>query len=180
MIQGRSVEQCCRRRRPGPPSERRLRLRSLENRLNVKCRNCGDLISRERADAGYDYCVKPACVEICIRPLNVVAVGVNKSNDHLTLREQLDIPRIVARTRTDGGQYGIAHRPEQPRQAEVLTDGQRIARMRQDLEALLAECGDQAERANLIDAHNARVRRMNIRYRRTGLYRESDAPRTGS
>jgi hypothetical protein len=151
----------------------------MENRLKLKCRNCGDVVSEERADAGYDYCVKPACVEACIRPLNVVAVGVNKSNDQLALREQLDIPRIAARTRTDGGQYGIAHRPER-RQPEVLTDGQLITRMRLDLEALLADCRDPAERANLIDAHNARVRRMNIRYRRTGLYRESDSTRVRS
>jgi hypothetical protein len=143
--------------------------------LNLKCRNCGELISDERAEAGYDYCMQPACVEACIRPLNVVAVGVNKSNDQLALREELDIPRIAARTRTDGGQYGIAHRPSR-REPEVLTDGQRITRMRQDLEARLKECGDEAERARLIDAHNARVRRMNIRFRRIGLYHESDSP----
>ena len=143
----------------GPRARQRLEV--VENRLN------------------YDYCMRQACVEACIRTLNVVAVGVNKSNDLLVLREQLDIPRIAARARADGGQYGIAHRPTR-RQPEVLTDGQRITRMRQDLEARLAECGDQAERATLIDAHNARVRRMNIRYRRTGLYRESDSPRARS
>jgi len=36
----------------------------------------------------------PTCVEACIRPLNVVAIAVNKSNEQLALREQLDIPRI--------------------------------------------------------------------------------------
>jgi hypothetical protein len=149
----------------------------MENCLNTKCRNCGDPVSEERADAGYDYCMKPRCVEVCIRPLNVVAVGVNKSNAQLALREQLDIPRIVARTRTDGGQYGIPHRPARL-EPEVLTDGQRITRMRRDLEARLEVCGDQAERAKLIDAYNARVRRMNIRYRHIGLYRESESSRS--
>ncbi len=114
--------------------------------------------------------MKPACVEACIRPLNVVAVGVNKSNDQLALREQLDIPRFAGRTRADGGQYGAADRPAR-REPEVLTDGQRITRMRQDLEAQLEECGDEVEQAKLIDEYNARVRRMNIRYRRIGLYR---------
>jgi hypothetical protein len=143
--------------------------------LNMKCRHCGDPVSKERTDAGYDYCMKPACVEVCKRPLNVVAVGVNKSNDQLVLREQLDIPQIAARTRNDGGQYGVAHQPER-RGPEVLTDGQRIARMRQDLEVRLEACKDPVERARLIDAYNARVRRMNIRYRRTGRYRDDHPP----
>jgi hypothetical protein len=116
--------------------------------------------------------MKAACVEACIRPLNVVAVGVNKSNDQLVLREHLDIPQIAGRSRTDGGQYGARHRPPR-REPEALTDGQRITRMREVLEAGLETCADPAERAKLIDAYNARVRRMNIRYRRTGLYNES-------
>jgi hypothetical protein len=151
----------------------------LGERLNLKCRRCGDPVSEERTDAGYDYCMKPACVEACIRPLNVVAIAVNKSNDQLALREQLDIPRIGGRSRVDGGQYGVAYRPAQ-REPEVLTDGQRIARRRQVLEARLEDRDDKAERARLIDAYNARVRRMNIRYRRSGLYREIDPPATAS
>ncbi len=139
----------------------------------MKCRNCGDPVSEERADAGYDYCMKPACVEACIRPLNVVAIAVNKSNEQLALREQLDIPRIAGRIRADGGQYGAVHRPAR-REPKALTDGQRITRMRQDLEAQLDDCGNEAERAKLIDAHNAQVRRMNIRFRRTGLYQDND------
>jgi len=151
----------------------------VEIRSNLKCRHCGDPVSEERADAGYDYCLRPDCVEACIRPLNVVAVAVNKSNDQLALREQLDIPRIVGRTRTDGGQYGVVHRPP-PHDPEVLTDGQRIERMRQSLEARLVKCQDHDDRAKLIDAYNARVRRMNIRYRRTGLYPEGERPRVRS
>ena len=67
----------------------------------------------------------------------------------------------------DGGQYGAVHRPAR-REPKALTDGQRITRMRQDLEAQLDDCGSEAERAKLIDAYNAQVRRMNIRFRRTG------------
>ncbi len=58
----------------------------------------------------------------------------------------------------------------------MLTDGQRIGRMRKRLEAQLEKCQDHDERAKLIDAYNARVRRMNIRYRRTGLYSEATEP----
>jgi hypothetical protein len=47
--------------------------------------------------------------------------------------------------------------------------------MRRRLDARLRDCTDQSERTRLIDAYNGEVRRMNIRYRRTGLYR--DAPR---
>jgi hypothetical protein len=42
--------------------------------------------------------------------------------------------------------------------------------MRRQLEAELEECTDQAERSRLIDTYNAQVHRMNIRYRRIGLY----------
>ena len=144
------------------------------DRLNLKCRNCGDLVSEDRAEAGYDYCMKPSCVEACMRPLNLVAVGVNKSNDQLVLREQLDIPLIAAGTRADGGQYGVARRPAR-RKLEVLTDGQRIARMRRNLEARLEACENQVERTRLIDSYNAQLRRMNIRFRRTGLYSKSES-----
>lgn len=147
--------------------------------MNLKCRHCGEIVTEERVEAGYDYCIKPGCVEACIRALNVVAVGVNKSNDQLVLREQLDIPEIASRTRTDGGQYGARHRPAR-REPEALTDGQRITRMRRELEARLETCKDETERARLVDAYNARVRRMNIRFRRTGLYEERERVRTGS
>ena len=150
-----------------------------EKRSKLNCRQCGESVPEERIDAGYDYCVKPACVEACLRPLNVVAIAVNKSNDQLALREQLDIPAIVSRTRTDGGQYGAAHRPP-TREPRVLTDGQRIARMREVLEARLEACQDPVERARLIDTYNARVRRMNIRFRRMGLYSQSDPRRVRS
>jgi hypothetical protein len=151
-------------------------VQAVEGCSNLKCRNCGDLVPEERAGAGYDYCMRTACVEACLRPLNVVAVGVNKSNDQLVLREQLGIPRIVGRSRADGGQYGVARRPAR-RESQALTDGQRITRMRQDLLARLETCGDDVERAKLVDSYNARVRRMNIRYRHAGLYSESGRPR---
>jgi hypothetical protein len=44
--------------------------------------------------------------------------------------------------------------------------------MRRRLEAQLRSCTSKTERSRLIRAHNAEVRKMNIRYRRTGLYPE--------
>lgn len=137
----------------------------------MRCRYCGESIPQERVNEGYDYCVKQECCEQGLRALNVVAIHVNKSNDQFALREQLDIPEIAGGAHVDGGQYGIPHRPAR-REPEVLTDGQRIERMRRGLEARLRGCTDEAERTRLIDAYNSQVRRMNIRYRRTGLYRD--------
>jgi hypothetical protein len=141
----------------------------------LNCTYCGDRIPDERAQEGYDYCVKQECSKQGLRALNVVAIHVNKSNDQYALREQLDIPEIEGGAQVDGGQYGIRHRPPR-REQEVLTDGQRIDRMRRRLEARLDDCTDDAERSRLIDAYNSEVRRMNIRYRRTGLYRKDLRP----
>jgi hypothetical protein len=137
----------------------------------LNCRYCGDTIPEERVHEGYEYCVKEACCAQGMHALNVVAIHVNKSNDQYALREQLDIPEIAGGTRIEGGHYGIPYRPKEP-EPEVLTDGQRIVRMRRRLEDRLRGCTDKAERTRLIDAYNSQVRRMNIRYRRTALYRE--------
>ena len=136
----------------------------------LKCKNCGDALPVERSKSGYDYCTKPACVEVCMRSPNVVAIHVNKSNDQYVLRKDLNIPQVAGRTRVDGGHYGAPPRPRRTSRSGSLTDGQRIDRMRRELEAELEECTDQAERSRLIDTYNAQVRRMNIRYRRIGLY----------
>jgi len=52
--------------------------------------------------------------------------------------------------------------------------------MRHKLEAQLEKCRDPDERARLIDAYNARVRRMNIRFRRIGLYIAGERTRVRS
>lgn len=109
-----------------------------------------------------------------MRPLHVVAISVNKSNDQYALREQLDIPEHAGGTLVDGGQYGIPHRPRR-REPEVLSDGQKIKAMRRRLEDQLRSATTKAERSRLIRAYNAQVRKMNIRYRRSGLYREDPA-----
>ncbi|MBO0715537.1 MAG: hypothetical protein J2P59_12330 [Acidimicrobiales bacterium] len=137
----------------------------------MNCRYCGEELPRERSTEGFDYCVKADCVERGMRPLNVVAISVNKSNDQYALREQLDIPEHAGGTLVDGGQYGIPHRPRR-REPEVLSDGQKIKRMRRHLEDQLRSCTSKTERSRLIRAYNAQLRTMNIRYRRAALYRE--------
>lgn len=112
-----------------------------------------------------------------MRPLHVVAISVNKSNDQYALREQLDIPEHAGGILVDGGQYGIPHRPRR-REPEILSDGQKIKAMRRRLEDQLRGATSNAERSKLIRAYNARVRTMNIRYRRAGLYREDPAVST--
>jgi hypothetical protein len=52
--------------------------------------------------------------------------------------------------------------------------------MRRELEVRLEACPAEIERAKLIDAHKARVRRMNIRFPRTGLYPRRDSEQAGS
>ncbi|HEX4219040.1 MAG TPA: hypothetical protein VHZ02_11760 [Acidimicrobiales bacterium] len=142
----------------------------------VNCKNCGDALPEERRSSGYDYCTAPACVEACLRGPNVLAIHVNKSNDQYVLRKDVDIPQVVGGTRVDGGHYGAPPRPHRPSRPRSLTDGQQIDRMRRELDATLEKCVDKAERSRLIDTYNARVRRMNIRYRRMGLYpREAQA-----
>lgn len=138
---------------------------------SLKCKYCGDELPQERSNEGFDYCVRAACVERGIRPLHVVAISVNKSNDQYALREQLGIPENGSKAVVDGGQYGVPHRPRR-QEPEVLTDGQRIERMRHRLEDQLRSCTNMSERSKLIRAYNAQVRKMNIRYRRTGLYPE--------
>jgi hypothetical protein len=137
----------------------------------VNCRYCGESLPEERANEGYDYCVEKDCSEQGLHALNVVAIHVNKSNDQFALREQLDIPEISGGSTIEGGQYGIPYRRKK-QEPEVLTDGQRIERMRRRLEDRLRHCTDKSERTRLIDAYNSQVRRMNIRYRRTALYRD--------
>ena len=80
----------------------------MENRLNLKCRHCGDLVVEERVDAGYDYCLKPSCVEACIRPLSVVAVAVKISNCEAVVAVDIDATRAV---QNRAPRFGLRQRP---------------------------------------------------------------------
>ena len=46
----------------------------------ASCVTCGDRLHPERAEK-YDYCTRPECRERNAKPLEIVAVGVNKAAD---------------------------------------------------------------------------------------------------
>jgi hypothetical protein len=133
----------------------------------LKCRNCGGEFSAERAELGYDYCTSPACVEACLEPLNVVAVSVNKAADQYVLREHLRLPKHVAKSSIDAGSGSLGLRfrkTPRPRQPRSTSDA--IAELESQLDAQLAGEEDPARRRKLLNDHNAKLRRLNIRYRR--------------
>ncbi len=133
----------------------------------MKCRNCGGEFSAERAELGYDYCTSPACVEACLEPLNVVAVAVNKAADQYVLREHLRLPKHVAKSSIDAGSGSLGLRfrkPPAPRQPRTTSDA--IAALESELDAQLAVEDDPARRRKLMNDHNAKLRRLDIRYRR--------------
>jgi hypothetical protein len=136
----------------------------------LSCRNCGGEFSAERAELGYDYCTRPACVEACLEPLNVVAVSVNKAADQYVLREHLRLPKHLAESSIDAGSLGPRFRkPPAPRRPKSTSDA--IAELESELDAELAVEDDPARRRKLMNDHNAKLRRLNIRYRRVAQRR---------
>ena len=139
----------------------------------MECRNCGAAIDAERVELGYDYCTRDECVEACLEPLDVVAVAVNKASDQYVLKRELgwSEPSTREHARDDGGWLaGMA--PRTPKKA-ATTGGStaRIAQLETRLDADLAREDDPARRAKLINDFNARLRQLNIRYRRTAQRR---------
>ena len=136
----------------------------------MSCRNCGGEFSAERAELGYDYCTRPACVKACLEPLNVVAVSVNKAADQYVLREHLRLPKHLAESSIDAGSLGPRFRkPPAPRRPKSTADA--IAELESELDAQLAVEDDPARRRKLMNDHNAKLRRLNIRYRRVAQRR---------
>jgi hypothetical protein len=140
----------------------------------LNCTNCGDQLTPERAELGYSYCTRPECVEACFEPVDVVALAVNKAADQYLLRRHLDLPEHPARSSTDDrdslGALGLAGRqaPERARAKSVST---RIARLEAELDEALTAESDPVKRRKLVDDHNAKLRRLNIRYRRSAQRR---------
>jgi hypothetical protein len=73
----------------------------------MTCRNCGEPVAPERADAGYDYCRRESCIRACARGVTLAAVAVNKSNDAITVYEA---PPPGARAGAPDGAVGHARR----------------------------------------------------------------------
>jgi hypothetical protein len=100
---------------------------------------------------------------------------VNKAADQYLLRRHLDLPEHPERTAgaDDGdslGSLGLAGR-QRPERARARGPSSRIARLEAELDAALAAESDPARRRKLVDDHNAKLRRLNIRYRRSAQRR---------
>jgi hypothetical protein len=134
----------------------------------MDCKKCGEYFPEERAELGFDYCTKPACVEACLRPLRMASLGVNKASDQYVLLDDLELPEPKATIAIDPGWAPLlrnksnASTPTSRRKGTV----QIIRELEAALDAELAGETDPRKRAKLVNDHNARLRRLNIRYRR--------------
>lgn len=59
----------------------------------VKCVECGDQLSEERVELGYDYCLKESCHAARFRAVKITAIGVNKSSDVLIVADDEELRR---------------------------------------------------------------------------------------
>ncbi len=139
----------------------------------MHCKNCGARFSDERAELGYDYCSRAECVEACFTPLGVVAVAVNKASDQYVLRRDLNLPEPRSRRSApdDGGWLSGLRAKEHPKAPTRHSTAARIAELEAELDAALETERDPARRAKLVNDYNAKLRRLNIRYRRSAQRR---------
>ena len=136
----------------------------------MQCKNCGGEVPAERAELGYDYCTEPNCVEACLEGLDLVAVHVNKASDQYVLRRQLDIPKDTSTRSIDPVWAALqappvehtARTPKRPKSTQ-----ERIDELEAELDAALAAESDPRRRNKLVNDYNAKLRRFDIRYRRT-------------
>jgi hypothetical protein len=106
--------------------------------------------------------------------LNVVAVSVNKAADQYLLREHLHLPEHVAKSSIDAGSGSLDLRAgKTPKLRRPRSTSDAIAQLESELDARLAGEADPARRRKLTNDHNAKVRRLNIRYRRIAQRRPS-------
>jgi hypothetical protein len=67
----------------------------------ARCIECGDELSPERAELGYEYCTKPACQAVHHRGLLITTVVVNKSADSVVVADPDEVRR-----RGEAGEFG--------------------------------------------------------------------------
>ena len=149
----------------------------------MQCKHCGDQVPPERAHLGYDYCIKQACVDACFKPLNVVAVHVNKASDQYVLREQLDLPEHKPSGSIDPGWAPLSvPRAERTahKHARPMTTVEAINELEAELDAALAVEADPRARNKLVNDYNAKLRQFDIRYRRIRQRLSHAALRQGS
>jgi len=139
----------------------------------VECRHCGAVVDPDRVELGYDYCTRDECVAACLEPIDVIAVAVNKASDQFVLKRDLDWSDPPAREAVEdegGWLSGLAPRTP-PKTAAPKSSAARIAELEARLDADLAREDDPELRAKLVTDSDARLRRLNIRYRRTAQRR---------
>jgi hypothetical protein len=139
----------------------------------LRCRHCGAELAPERVELRYDYCTRAECVKACFEPLAVVSVGVNKASDQYVLKRDLGWtdpqPRRAVR---DGGGWLSGRTPRTPpKTAMPRSSAARVAELEAQLDSDLAREDDPVRRAKLVNDFNARLRRLDIRYRRTAQRR---------
>jgi hypothetical protein len=135
----------------------------------MQCKHCGAKLAVERAELGYDYCTDQECVDACLKALNVVAVHVNKASDQYVLRDQLDLPEHKPTRSIDPGWTPLftpRSRPER-RRPRAKTTVEQIDQLEAALDAALAVETDPFVRNKLVNDYNAKLRQLDIRYRRT-------------
>jgi hypothetical protein len=69
--------------------------------VSIKCIECGDELLSERAELGYQYCMKKQCQTKHHKGLAITAIGVNKSADIFIIGDQDEI-----RKRGEAGEFG--------------------------------------------------------------------------
>ncbi len=121
-------------------------------------------------EAGYDYCTEPECVTACLEGPHVVAVHVNKASDQYVRRWDAGlqpVPRSLPWTEDENYPRSLPRPPAPAIPLETLSDAGRITRLERELDEELAKLGedDREERIWLINAFNAKLRGLNIRYR---------------
>ena len=89
----------------------------------VTCIECGDKLSPERADLGYEYCTKESCQARHHRGVAVTAIGVNKSAETYIVADADELRR-----RGETGEFakkdsalGLNYRAPQPPTARTRT-----------------------------------------------------------
>ena len=139
----------------------------------LKCKHCGAVVEDDRVELGYDYCTRDECVDACFEPLDVVAVAVNKASDQYVLKRELgwSDPTPREAERDEGGWLSGLTPRTPPKTTAPRSSADRIAELEARLDADLAVEDDPKRRAKLMNDFNARLRRLNIRYRRTAQRR---------
>ncbi len=150
-------------------------------KAGLLCRNCGEPVSSERVELGYDYCLKDECQQMCVQRVELAALGVNKAADYYVRADEVLPPRAP-----DTASFGDEEVPPvQPRSghhrpAKSRPPKSALERLREQETALDRAIDDSYERFRrgeitakemdreqdrLVEVFNRQVMSENIRYR---------------